>query len=403
MERQLDRMKSKLGRLGGPRDPLLIVPYRGYGTRGRIHLKARVVEAQGIAAALDTDGPLRNLVNMVRRFESDEVPGAQVRAEAGGASALFTADDEGYLDIDLETPAPSDAVWQDVKLTLLQPTSAGEVTATGSALVPPPDAGFGVISDLDDTVIQTHVTSLVRMTRTVFLGNAHTRAPFPGVSAFYRALQSDGTGGLFNPLFYVSSSPWNLYDVLDEFFRLTRVPLGPMALRDWGLSREGVAPGGNRGHKVAAIRRILDTYPSLPFLLIGDSGEQDPEIYSEIVSLYPGRIPTIYIRNVSRDLARPEAIRALAARVLEAGSTLVLANDTVSAARHAIERGYIAASTLAEIETVKRVEEPEPTATAPTVVMPSTPAEVEGTPAIEKALAGAAADRPEPPTVVVEP
>jgi phosphatidate phosphatase APP1 len=183
---------------------------------------------------------------------------------------------------------------------------------------------------------------------------------------------------------------------------LARVPLGPMILRDWGLTRDGLSPGANRGHKLEAIRRILDTYPKLPFLLLGDSSEQDPEIYSEVVSLYPGRIPAVYIRNVSRDLERPQAIRRLAARVLEAGSTLVLANDTVSAARHAARRGYIAAATLPEIETVKRVEEAEPKPAAPVVVVPATPAEVEGTPAIENALEGAATDGTAPPTVVIE-
>jgi phosphatidate phosphatase APP1 len=402
MERQLDRVKARLGRRAGPRDPLLIVPYRGYGTRKTLRLRARVLESRGSTATLDTDGPLRNLLNMARRFESDEVPGARVRAEAAGASALFTADEEGYVDVELDVDTPAGTVWHDVKLTLVHPAASTEVTAVGSVMVPPDTAGFGVISDLDDTVVQTNVGSLVRMARTVFLGNARTRVPFPGVSAFYRALQSDGTGGTFNPLFYVSSSPWNLYDLLQEFLMLARVPIGPMMLRDWGLSRDGLAPGGNRGHKLAAIRRILDTYPKLPFLLIGDSSEQDPEIYTEVVSLYPGRIPAVYIRNVSRDLERPEAIRALAARLVEAGSTLVLANDTVSAARHAIERGYIAATTLAEIETVKRIEEPEPTAPTPTVVVPATPAEAGAAPTIEKALEGGAADRPEPPTVVVE-
>jgi len=403
LERQLDRMKARLGRLSGPREPLLIVPYRGYGTRRSVWLRARVLESQALSAALDTDGPLRNLVNMIRRFESDEVPGARVRAEAGGISREFVADEEGYVDIELDVETPSGTIWRDVTLTLLQPATLKPVTAVGSVMVPPDSAGFGVISDLDDTVVQTNVQSLVRMARTVFLGNARTRVPFPGVSAFYRALQSDGAGGSFNPLFYVSNGPWNLYDLMQEFLTLARVPLGPMLLRDWGLSRQGVVPGGKGTHKLHAIRRILDTYPALPFLLIGDSSEQDPEIYTEVVAGYPGRIPAVYIRNVSRDLERPEAIRALAARLLQAGSTLVLANDTVGAARHAIERGYIAAATLPEIETIKRVEEPTPTAAAPVVVVPATPAEAASAPTIEKALEGGAADRPEPPTVVVEP
>ena len=282
----------------------------------------------------------------------------------------------------------------------MDPPSATPVRATGTVLVPPESAGFGVVSDLDDTVIETNVQSLLRMARTVFLGNARTRVPFPGVSSFYRALQSDGAGGRFNPIFYVSSSPWNLYDMLVEFLSLSEVPVGPMVLRDWGLSPAGIAPGRNRDHKLAALRDIFETYPGLPFLLIGDSSEQDPEIYAEVVGLYPGRVKAIYIRNLSRDLARPEAIGALAERVAAAGSSLVLANDTVGAARHAIEQGYVAAASLPGIDVVRRAEEPDPAPPAPVVAVTAPPETASA--AVEQALQTPAADATAAPTVVLD-
>jgi phosphatidate phosphatase APP1 len=403
MERQLDAVKGRMGRRG-PHERLAIVPYRGYGTRRSVRLKARVLEDNGIAASLEADGALRNLLNMYRRFESDEVPGARVRAACGDATGEFTADEEGFVDVVLSpTSLPADAAWHDVRLELILPASETPVTAVGSVLVPPATAGFGVISDLDDTVIQTNVGNLLRMARTVFLSNARTRVAFPGVSAFYRALQSDGAGGGFNPLFFVSSSPWNLYDLLMEFLMLSRIPLGPMILRDWGLSERGLLPTVHRGHKLEAIRAILDAYAPLPFLLIGDSSEQDPEIYAEVVAQYPGRIKAIYIRNVSRDLARPEAIRTLGARLLESGNTLVLANDTVSAARHAIEQGYISATSLPEIETVRRIEEPAAAPPTPTIVVQPAVAAVAAGGVIERALSAVPAPGEKPPTVVVEP
>src|SRR5690606_438380 len=107
--------------------------------------------------------------------------------------------------------------------------------------------------------------------RGVLFGNVHTRIPFAGVGAFYRALHTGG--GRMNPLFYVSSSPWNLYDVLSEFLHLHEIPAGPMELRDWGLAGDEILPVGHRAHKRVAIDHILARYPELPFILVGDSGQ----------------------------------------------------------------------------------------------------------------------------------
>ena len=112
-----------------------------------------------------------------------------------------------------------------------------------------------------------------------------------------------------------------------------------------------------RQYKLAQIREIMGTYPSLPFVLVGDSGQEDPEIYGELVTEFPGRIFAIYIRNVSPHPERLASIRALAERVTAAGSTLLLADDTLAAARHAAAHGWIDEGALGEIGTEKRADE----------------------------------------------
>jgi phosphatidate phosphatase APP1 len=178
--------------------------------------------------------------------------------------------------------------------------------------------------------------------------NARTRKPFKGVAAFYRALARGAGGAEDNPVFYVSSSPWNLYGPLVDFLAIQRLPRGPLLLRDFG---EHLLFGGgdHRSHKRAAIDRILDTYPGLPFVLIGDSGERDPEIYAEIVAARSGRIRTVYIRSVDPDPSRIEAIDALIRTVRSAGVELVLAADSEAAAAHAATSGLIDAAALAEV------------------------------------------------------
>jgi len=221
-------------------------------------------------------------------------------------------------------------------------------------LTPAPTATFGVVSDMDDTVLQSEVTSFLRAARMVLLENALTRLPFPGVAAFYRALDRGATGAEANPIFYVSSSPWNLYDVIDGFLEAQRIPTGPLLLRDWDL---GKLNERHTRHKGVVIREIFDTYPELPFLLVGDSGQEDPEIYTELVRERPGRVKAVYIRNVSTNPERSQRIQALAREVAEAGSTLVLADDTLAVARHAAMHGWIASEALDEIGGEKRDDE----------------------------------------------
>jgi phosphatidate phosphatase APP1 len=92
----------------------------------------------------------------------------------------------------------------------------------------------------------------------------------------------------------------------------------------------------------------MDSYP-LPFILIGDSGQRDPEIYREVVAEYPARILAIYIRSVSPDPLRRETVRALAREVERAGSALLLTDDTLSAARHAADNGWISSEAVAAV------------------------------------------------------
>jgi phosphatidate phosphatase APP1 len=200
---------------------------------------------------------------------------------------------------------------------------------------------LGVISDIDDTVIATEVTNLLKRAWALFLTEHRTRLPFEGVDAFYVALREGGGGQADNPVFYVSSSPWNLYEHLDEFLALHRIPAGPLLLRDWGLSRKGFAPGGGHSHKLDKIRGLLETFERLPFILIGDSGQEDAEHYRTIVREFPGRIRCVYIRNVSSRPGRAEELSRLAEEVRAAGSELVAVDDTVTAARHAAGRGWI--------------------------------------------------------------
>jgi phosphatidate phosphatase APP1 len=308
------------------------MPYLGYGTRERLLVCGRVLEDAGLMPAADADSRWRNLVRFWKRLESDEVPGARLRARFLGRETEGVTNGEGYFRL---TIAPrgrlGPGVWQEVELHLEEEEA---VRATARVLVPSKRARFGVISDIDDTIVASHVGSKVRMILTAALTNSRTRKPFPGVAAFYRALHAGA-----NPFFYISKSPWNLYAPLLEYLEIQQLPIGPLLLRDFGLRPD-------KEHKRKAIEEVLATYPKLRFILSGDSGEQDPEIYSAVVHRHPNRIRAIYIRSVTEDPARLAAIEVLIKEVARTGCQLVLAKEAVQAAAHAAAEGLIQASEL---------------------------------------------------------
>lgn len=370
-------------RSGG--DPYEIVAYRGYANDGRALVHGRVLESPNVGPAAEEDSLWRNLVNTLKRVESDPVAGARVLVAAGGTGREIVADEEGFFRewIDLPPMPASEVPWREVEVRLIAPLrpSQPEVRATALLRVPEKSATFGVISDLDDTVIQSRITNFLQAVRTVMLGNSRTRLPFPGVAALYEALQRGGDGKRHNPIFYVSSSPWNIYDVIADFMEVQLIPLGPILLRDWDIELAALSSSRLRTHKEPLIREILDMYPSLPFVLIGDNSQKDPEIYRSILDQYPGRILAIYIRNVENHPERSASLKALAEEVLAAGSTLVLADDSYAAAVHAADHGWIERASLPSVRQEEKADEGET----------GTKADVPGVP-----------EEPPAPTVVVE-
>lgn len=343
-------------RIGKTEHPQLI-PYRGYGNDARMLVMGRALRDPGLTEADAADHWAKNLLNSYKRLESDELAGARVRVRIGALSEDLTSDNEGFFrtTIPLGTPMPPDAGhWHNVQLELIEPVvPSGQPTASAQTLVPPRECQFGIISDLDDTVIQTGATNILRMIQATLLRNARTRVPFAGVAAFYAALQQGATGTAFNPIFYVSSSPWNLYDVIEQFLALHRIPMGPTLLRDWGMSLERL-PIGHAAHKTASIRDILAMYPSMRFILIGDSGQQDPEIYRDIAREFRGRILAAYIRDVTPGQPRAAVLAGITKELDEIGTRMVVAADTIAAARHAAESGWIADAALTDVAAEKK-------------------------------------------------
>lgn len=318
-----------------------VQPYRTFGTPHQIAYMARVLRDPGLAQSTIHDSIWRNLRASFHRFESDEIEGARVEASAPGVGrAISTSDEEGYLKGVLAPASPMSEGWIPIRLRMNSlPYGTNEhVDQWSECLIPSHEAPFGIISDIDDTVLHTQVRSRIKMVLWSAFGNAYSRLPLPGVSRLYRKLAANAAKEDVNPIFYVSSSPWNLYSVLTDFLAAIDMPKGPVLLRDMGIGN-GSSLGASHGHKEAKIAKILTTYPKLPFILLGDSGEEDPAIYARTIAQFPGRILCAYIRD-SGAVNRPMVDRSVRA-AREAGSELLLVANSHEIESHAESNGWI--------------------------------------------------------------
>lgn len=340
------------GRPQSPRD-FRIVAFLGHGSSDRVLVRGRVVDHVPPTEAETGEDAWSAVRRTVSRFAADALPGVQLTVSVGTARADVVSDRFGYfeaeLDVELRTvdPGPSNE-WVPGRVELAEPYRGIEAGQGTDVQIRVAGAGarFAVISDVDDTILLTGAQRLSTMLQQTFTGSHLTRTPFAGAVELYRAFADHAGAGHANPVFYVSSSPWPLHDFLTAFLDHRDFPHGPLLLRNL---RGDLLDGRRTSHKVAHISELLRIHSDLPFVLVGDSGQRDPEIYAQVVRDHPGRVLAVYIREVRLDPGdgRVEAV----ADAWNEGVPFMLVGDSVAAAEHAAGIGLIAPDA---VESVRR-------------------------------------------------
>lgn len=343
LERTYDRLNVGFRDRFGYRSEIRVVPYTGFGSPDHVQIRGRVL-CEGIPPEADDNRTaIRNIVGMLSHYKTDEVPTATLAVRFAGEQRVVTSDEEGYFHvrIDFKTPHRPSGLLEPYEVELLAPHKRGgqEQTVFRGCVQIPDAARFGIISDIDDTIVRTSATNFFRHAITVLINNARTRAPFPGVAALYRGLQLE-QGDATNPIFYVSSSPWNLYELFVDFMKVNDIPHGTTFLKDFGIDHDRWFKTSHRRYKTDRIEELFRSYRQLGFILIGDSGQHDAEIYRQVVERHPDRVLAVYIRDVSRRGDSSGVDEAVAA-IRKEGVPCELMKDSLQAATHAADHGWI--------------------------------------------------------------
>lgn len=265
-----------------------VVAYPSYGTVEGVRIRARV-----LLTAKDAPTPGSVARRGWRNLFSAELPDADVRVRtAPGAEGVELGagrtDRSGYLDLAVDvalTPG-----WQTLYLSV-----DGDEDVPAPVQVVDPAATHGIVSDIDDTVLVTMVPR-PHLAAWNFLVRSETRRkPVPGMPELYGRLTAAHPDA---PVFYLSTGAWNTASALARFLQRVGLPQGSLLLTDLGPTGTALFRSG-RDHKAATLRRLAEELPHLRWILVGDNGQHDPQVYETFAAEHPGRVAAIAVRELS--------------------------------------------------------------------------------------------------------
>jgi phosphatidate phosphatase APP1 len=280
-----------------------IIGYRGIANQKKLIISGHAFDRHKVRETHANHGRSRNLRQTIQRFHAKPLKWTSIDIRIEDMECSVRTNKYGYFTCEMEhslrAPGwyPYELFWKRNNRTF-----DGEFYLSD-------EHETGVISDIDDTLLVSHSTRLVRKLVLLLFRNAHTRKPIPFLKGWYGHLRNLHEMESPDDFFYVSNSEWNLYDFLIDFFEINELPKGVFFLR--GLKkglRDLVASGKpNYNHKQSAIEFLLKFYPQKNYILVGDNGQKDMEIYADVVSKYGQRIKGVLIRELSY-IRRPKRL-----------------------------------------------------------------------------------------------
>ncbi|WP_020527889.1 App1 family protein [Flexithrix dorotheae] len=333
------KLKSQFGQ------PFIQV-YRGFGNEEEVFVRGRVVKSFNSRKEKQRINPIKNFLTMLESLSVKGVSGVEIQISFLEKKYKVISGRSGFFELTIKNPElpVTHENWQKVYLSFLVDIypKAREQVYEEEVLIPNTKCEYGIISDIDDTFLISYSTSTLLKLRQMFWKDILSRKSFKGTAEFYNSLQSGKKSAILNPFFFVSSSQWNLYNLLVSFCKIQGFPKGVFFLNKINKDFFKVWKPGikKHGHKKESIRIIMATYPHLKFIFIGDSGQKDAEIYSQIAINHPERVLAIYIRDVGSH-GRRLIVNNISKKLAKKNIYFLLLKDLQLAKDHALAHDFI--------------------------------------------------------------
>lgn len=314
--------------------------YHGYGHKHNLTVYGHVYEKKFTNRRKYNNNILSNIIYLIKLFFIKPVAAAKVQLVWRSQVLYGITEYDGFYKFEWVSDEDVPAGWHLVTIHLLGENGLIVKTAEGKVFVPHVTQ-YGFISDIDDTVMVSHSATIFKRLRVLFTKDPLSRRSFEDIGRYYKLLSTaHTTGEVPNPFFYVSSSEWNLYDELVEFFEHNKLPDGIFLLSQLKRWYQLFKTGKTKHEgKLLRVYRILSAFPNQQFILIGDNSQADPAIYKMICEKRPEKIFAVYIRNVVKKNA--VATKELLDSIDKIGIHTCLFNNSGEAILHSRKIGLI--------------------------------------------------------------
>ena len=264
-----------------------VIPYAGYGGKGWVRVLGRVLLTRPAKDEEPEKARYRSIRGW-RSFTSVPVNDVDVIIHAGDREFRVTADRGGVVDTRVEVDLPSG--WNTVQLT-----TEDSATVDAPVYIVDPSVSFGLLSDIDDTVMVTALPRPFLAAWNTFVLDEHARRAVAGMAVLYERLARAHPGA---PVIYLSTGAWNVAPTLTRFLSRNLYPAGALLLTDWGPTHDRLFRSG-RQHKRETLARLAEDFPNMRWLLVGDDGQHDEELYGEFAREHEGNVAAVCIRQLS--------------------------------------------------------------------------------------------------------
>src|SRR5919112_1036045 len=281
-DRAFHRWRARRAREAGA--VAYVVPHTGYGSTDWIRVLGRVLLTKGPSRPASEPTGLRGW----RNFINVPVENATVEVHAGNSVQTVQADYSGIIDAVVEVDLSPG--WHEIGLS-----SENSSVAPAKMFVVDPEVRFGMVSDIDDTVMVTALPRPFLAAWHTFVVNEHARATTPGMPVLYERLTQQHPGA---PVIYLSTGDWTVAPSLTQFLSQNLCPAGALLLTDWGPTADRWFRSG-REHKRTSLERLAREFPEIKWLLIGDDGQHDESIYGDFVRQHADRVAAVCIRQLT--------------------------------------------------------------------------------------------------------